>query len=185
MFKLNKATHMLILMTFTIVFVVVYLYYMIRDVKKIYAEVKTHTTELANLKSLAAEVQEIKTVVSGLASSPPPAITEAMFLQQFIPQPPPAPPSVKPDVVISEKAVVDDDIESVATDDIKKLVEDDEEPEVHDNDEIIKADLKQDAPFTEDSLKKMKMDEIKEICKKQGITIKGTRESLIAKILQQ
>lgn len=183
MFKLNKATHMLILMTFTIVFVVVYLYYMIRDVKKIYTEVKTHSTDIANLKSLASEVQELKSLVAGITASPHPAITEAMFLQQFVPVPPPAPK--QPEVVVSEKEEVEDDIESVTTEDIKKLVEDDEEAKEQAQEPQPEQVITEPVTLTEESLKKMKMDEIKEICKQKGISIKGTRESLVAKILQQ
>lgn len=181
MFKLNKATHMLILMTFTIVFVVVYMYYMIKDVKKIYAEVKAQGTEIANLKSLASEVQEVKGLVSGLLSTPPPMVTEAMFMQQFMPMPAPAPQSNNIKPVVVEEAPKDDDVDSVATEDIKKLVEDDEEAQETATEAIPQVE---NVVPDEESLKKMKLDDIKEVCKKMGISTKGTRDSLVSKILE-
>lgn len=180
MFKLNKATHMLILMTFTIVFIVVYMYYMIRDVKKIYADVKKQGQEVVALQS---QVQELKNAVANVSNSlvPHPIMHEAVFMSPMaFPQQQAAP--------VPEVDVQEEDAESVATEDIKKLVEDGDAPE-----EEVVADVPvpavaptvtEDEVYTEESLKKLKFEEIKDICKKLNITVKGSKESLIAKIIE-
>lgn len=178
MFKLNKATHILILMTFTIVFVVVYMYYMIRDVKKIYTEVKTHSAEIASLKSLGNDIQEVKAVISGMMASGPPMVAEAMFMQQFLPSAASAPAPISTTVVSSSPACDNDDVDSVATEDIKKLVDDDDEPDVKEEPTQIPPAV------TEESLKKMKLDEIKEVCKSLNISTKGSRDTLIASVMK-
>ena len=182
MFKLNKTTHMMILMTFTIVFVVVYIYYVIRDVKKIHGDVKKQSVEITGL---ASEIQEIKSVVSGMLASPPPL--QMMPMPVPVPMPTPAPVKVPVAVAVAVAVEKDEDEEedvaSVATDDIKKLVEDEEEPEAEAGEEADTEVASADA-FTEEQLKKLKLDEIKEICKNLGVNAKGNRDVLIARILE-
>lgn len=55
MFKIDKSTHLLILFTFAIIFVVVYLYYTIIDVRKIQKELKTLSEDVLALKKLQAQ----------------------------------------------------------------------------------------------------------------------------------
>lgn len=186
MFKLNKSTHMLILMTFTIVFVVVYMYYMIRDVKKIYAEVNKHGQDIASLQKVSNEIQEIKNVIASL-SAPTLMTAEPIFMPPFPPQPiHPSEthcqiPSAAPVATVKEtepkEDTHEDDIASTTTEDIKKLVEgvdDADEPSVEE----------QVNQLTEEQVKKMKFEEIKDLCKKFNISTKGTKESLAAKILE-
>lgn len=201
MFKLNKATHMMILMTFTIVFVVVYMYYMISDVKKMYVEVKKHGQEIVALQKLSGEVQEIKNVVSSFGSlgSSAAMVAEAMFMPSYLPPthienpmsgsscppitvkqtspaPPPPPPqaplpSSQPDDV-NVASVEDDDVDSVATEDIKKLVED------------CGDDEEKPALPSEEEVKKMKFEDIRDLCKKHTISTKGTKDVLIARFIE-
>ena len=204
MFKLNKSTHMLILMTFTIVFVVVYMYYTIKDVKKMYTEVKKHEQDIQNLQKLDGDIKEIKNVLSMIMGSgpvpdqiimphnatavhyaPPPPQQHATSKQCNVPPPPP------------DSQMADD--ASIATEDIKKLVDDDdlidEEPELVPQDDPKCATTVQESPndmqvqsaddYTEEQLKKMKFDDLKDIAKKKNISIKGTRESLITRIMTE
>jgi hypothetical protein len=64
MLKLNKSVHFNILTIFAIVFVCVYLYYTISDVKKIAIEVKKHSQDIANmitsLTTLSKEMADLK-----------------------------------------------------------------------------------------------------------------------------
>lgn len=167
MFKLNKSTHMMILMTFTIVFVVVYMYYMIRDVKKIYIEVKKHGQDITALQKLSTEVQELKGLVAALSMQPP-VPHDPVYIPQLVPAPPPV-----------CQVPIPTDAESVATEDIKKLVEDDDaEEEVP-----VPEDVVEETP-SEEQVKKMKFEELKDLCKKYNISTKGTKESLTAKILE-
>lgn len=208
MFKLNKSTHMLILMTFTIVFVVVYMYYTIKDVKKMYAEVKKHEQEIQNLTKLEHEVKEMKGVIGmvmsgGMIAPVPPE--QFMMAAQHVPvAPAPAskfPNSRPPPQSQQSQSVIADDV-SVATEDIKKLVDDDD---AEDNTQDIIEEFADEAPkhesvsvnevtsdvsaqggdFTEEQLKKMKFDDLKEIAKKKNISIKGTRDSLITRIMSE
>jgi hypothetical protein len=50
MFKLDKNTHMMVLFTFSLIFIVVYLYYTITDVRKMQKEVKRLSDELLKLQ---------------------------------------------------------------------------------------------------------------------------------------
>ena len=180
MFKLNKTTHMMILMTFTIVFVVVYIYYVIRDVKKIHGDVKKQSVEITGL---ASEIQEIKSVVSGMLASPPPLQMMPMPVPMPAPAPVKVPVAVAVAVAVEKDEDEEEDVASVATDDIKKLVEDEEEPEAEAGEEADTEVTSPDA-FTEEQLKKLKLDEIKEVCKKFGLNAKGNRDVLIARILE-
>jgi len=103
MFKFNKGTHLTILATFAIVFIVIYLYFTITDLRKIQAEVAKLKTKVAALEQKPSEP----------ASCP--------FAQ--------VPETVKP--VVAAVAVtatttataVAEDNESVLTEDIKKLLD--------------------------------------------------------------
>lgn len=214
MFKLSKTMHMMILMTMTVVFVVVYMYYMIRDVRKMYEQVKKHTQEIEELKKSTQTIETNITLLTSTVSSlqsnqsvnnvtlpvfPSPELFMTHQINTGI-----------NDTQYRDK--IDDDIASVETEDIKKLIDDDvdtieegvdksehitsdnindnineniniqrendifESNQEESNDEINKV--------TEDSLKKMKFDELKEMCRSLGIPTKGTRDTLISKIIE-
>lgn len=59
MFKIDKSTHLLILFTFAIIFVVVYLYYTIMDVRKMQKEIKTLSEDVLALKKEQAHENQI------------------------------------------------------------------------------------------------------------------------------
>jgi len=189
---------MMILMTFTLVFVVVYMYYTIKDVKRIYGEVKKNTQDIQALQSLTNDVKNMKGTIEmmnqgmlaqsqfNVCSIPFPDMSQ----QVFVPPPPP-----------QHVSDIKDDAESVATEDIKKLVRDDDDDD--ENEEIgvvddvgdigdivnetagVVVEPVQTQVISEESLKKLKFEELKDVCKKMGISIKGTREALISRILTE
>jgi hypothetical protein len=180
MFKLNKFLHILILMTFTIVFMVVYLYYIVRDMKRMYQDSKKQATDLQNLQAM---VNEIKGVVEMAlcSAAPPPAKTEPVVMttaescpaeiniSEAQPQP------IASSVVPSENVPNAFDAESVESEDIRKLVE---EGEVEIEEEAAPLPTKED-------VMNMKYEQLKEFCKKNNMSIKGSRDALINKILTE
>ena len=173
MFKLNKYLHMLILMTFTIVFIVVYLYYIVRDMKRMYQDFKK---QAADVQTLQAAVNEIKGAVEMVlcgGAAPVVAVTTASM--------PPA-------------AIANMDTESVESEDIRKLIEDGDDDEVADEQQPAAASQpdeqqapppEEQPPLTKDEVMSMKLDQLKEVCKMNNISIKGSRETLINRILTE
>lgn len=220
MFKLSKTMHMMILMTFTIVFVVVYMYYMIRDVRKMYEEVKKQGQEIETIKKSYSELQTNINTLANTLNTPPPMMPAdaAMFMatqfgggpngnngmmhfniQEMMQQEVQDIQSVQGvqgvqgfqgEEAQKQQETADDEIESVVTEDIKKLIEDEDKEEIKENDieqEILNDIENHDSKKTLyelDALKKMKIDEIKDICKSLGIVTKGTRDTLISKIME-
>lgn len=127
MLKLSKHTHLTIIGTFAVVFIVVYLYYTITDLRKVQADVARLTKQIASLESSLSSS-------SCPAPQQPPSASQAKALSSSAPA---APSSSVPKVPVAVKEMVMDDDESVATEDIKKLlddasVEDDEDGVVED-----------------------------------------------------
>ena len=58
MLKLNKGLHFNILTIFAIVFVCVYLYYTISDLKKVAVEVKKHSQDITNIATSLATLNK-------------------------------------------------------------------------------------------------------------------------------
>ena len=232
MFKVSKTMHMMILMTFTIVFVIVYMYYMIRDVRKMYNDVKKQNEQIDTLKKSVDEIQSNITMISTtIQNQVPPEILMSQFMPHMMP---PGVPMGHMEqmgfVQMSDMMPIshqqtqsqqqkEDDIESVKTEDIKKLIPDDIEDEididqqtsknkkqssvdmkqdnedvcqetnVHDIDNDIDIDIEKEISssqqsLNEESLKKLKFDELKDLCKKMNLSAKGTRDTLIERILQ-
>jgi hypothetical protein len=179
MFKLNKYLHMLILMTFTIVFIVVYLYYIVRDMKRMYQDFKK---QAADVHTLQATVSEIKSAMEMVMYGAAPAAAAAAIAvtateaAQVTPSP-------------TTNHISNDDTESVESEDIRKLVEDgdDAEEDVPAQaptaiEEEVAAD---EHPLTKDAVMSMKLDQLKEVCKKNNLSAKGSRETLITRILTE
>lgn len=190
MLKINKSVHFNILCIFAVVFVCVYLYYTITDVKKIASQVNKHSQDMNNIiTSLATLTKELgdlkKKVASGgtaQCSPPPKPIVENV--------------QVTPQVTIKEEVTgghEEDDTSSVDTMEVKNLlgdIPDDEEEE--DNIEDIVADvvattvveptIKTFKDMTFEELKKESYDDIKKYCKDNGLNSKGTKDVLIQRI---
>ena len=70
MFKINKSVHVMILLTFAIIFIVIYMYYTINDVKKLGLEMKKNSQDIQNivstLNNLNKSIHELKVSSSQL-----------------------------------------------------------------------------------------------------------------------
>lgn len=199
MAKLNKTTHLMILFTFAIVFIVIYLYYTIGDVKKMSSEVKRLTADVSRLN------QDVQNILGNLKVGVPtcnvPAVqqkpqqVQPVVVQPVVPQPVKAPVQQPAVVNDSESDDEDDDASSVNTEELKKIINDVEEDVEEDDEEGVDEAEKisvedggnTEAPKTsvpsEEQLKKMKYDDLKEVCKAHGVSTKGTKDQLISKLL--
>ena len=174
MLKINKSVHFTILTVFAIVFVCVYLYYTINDVKKIAVEVKKHGQDIANIvTSLGAITKELTEI-------------KKQKVTCTIPQP--SVPEVQATEVQTSAPVEDN--ESVQTDDVKNLLsdipDDDDDKVAVDND--ISVELGEVAPkdiktLTLEDLKAETYEDLKKYCKDNGLSTKGTKDAIIQRIL--
>ncbi len=223
MAKLNKTTHLMILFTFAIVFVVIYLYYTIGDVRKMSSEVKRLTGEVSKLNQ---DVQNILAIMPKMPSSasnlqiPVPSSSQTQVQVQQVQQQVqpvvqkqkvsassqslPAQPSVQATSQLVKQVLPDDsdedDASSVNTEDLKKIINDvdevnvdnvedghievlhDELPEQEGHVQLEQETVKEEV-FSEEDLKKLKYEEIKDLCRTRGISTRGTKEQLIAKLV--
>jgi uncharacterized membrane protein len=166
MFKLNKYLHMLILMTFTIVFIVVYLYYIVRDMKRMYQDFKK---QAADVHTLQATVSEIKSAVEMVMYGAAPAAAAAITTVTATEAAPP--PNVE--------------TESVESEDIRKLVEDGDDAEEEAPAPAEEEVAAEEHVLTRDEVMSMKLDQLKEVCKQNNLSAKGSRETLITRILTE
>ena len=179
MLKLNKGIHFNILTVFAIVFVCVYLYYTISDLKKIAVEVKKHSTDIANIVNnlaiLNKDFGELKKkaaacpVAGACALKPQINIVAAQPVVQVAEAAPGAPPPEP-----------EDDASSVDTNDVKNLLSDipdgdDVDDEPHENVDAPAA--KAVVNWTD-----MTIEELKKECKSAGLSTKGTKDVLVGRL---
>lgn len=162
---------MVIFFIATTAFIAFYLYHVIKDLKRVDSDVKQVATDVNKLtqdiQSLAklVQVNRASVVVAPIVSDPL-SVPMAPVGEQLSPQ---------------EEAEDDD---SVNTEELKQiLVDDDEdEDENEDDNEVYESQQTQEHTPSLEELKKLKYDDIKDLCKKRGISIKGSKEQLIAKL---
>lgn len=160
--KVNKNVHIMILLTLAIVFVVVYLYYTINDVKKLGAELKKNTQDI---QSVAASLNNLNKTVNELK------VSSAVSVKQVCT----APVEKEPEPVDEPEEEEEDD--EITQDDMKKLLN--EIPSSDDEDEE-KPEL---APLDQEELKKMKLEDLRSLCKDRDVSSKGTKDQLIARLV--
>ena len=118
MIKFNKSTHLTIIATFAIVFIVIYLYFTITDLRKLQGEVARLRQKIATLEENADSASQSCPLKPPSEQQPPPAKkaeTNTSSASMVIPLSP----------VIKEED--DDDDSSVLTEDIKKMLDADED----------------------------------------------------------
>lgn len=118
-------THLSIFVVLSIVFIVVYLYYTISDVKKVHAEVKKITQDV---EALSKSINNITTSIMPLLTVPAPSqpqYSPAEFVSAVV-QPT---VSVVENVSIKQQEVTVDDVSTADSEEIQNLMEtiDDEE----------------------------------------------------------
>lgn len=234
---------MMILFTLILVFIVVYLYYMILDVRKIQQDIKklqddadgnkTATeNELKKLTTTTQELQQNQIALSQQQASFTTTANPMQYAQQqhvyypqqnmyaatvpFVdPQVMVAAPTgldqttidvpVVPtqlhvvDAVVASTPCMDDDIASVTTEDIRNTLDcNDDDDEVESLDVVLSpVDAKEDIGTAKpidinekilsksETLKNMKYEELKELCKAQGLCNKGSKDVLIKRLATQ
>jgi len=144
--KINSSTHMTILVTFALVFVVIYLYYTITDVRKMSVELKkasqdiqTLSTSVAKLSNDVVEIQKMGLDVNKMFNMNDMLTQElnGLISQQLTQSQPVCKESVCVTQVEQTAIEADDDDESVDTADIKKILNDDEpEPDAEPEPEV-------------------------------------------------
>lgn len=184
MMNFNKSTHLLILFTFAIIFVVLYLYYTINDVKRMSNE----------LKKVNADIQKITHDLQGLAGSfnnlnssnnlliqkqtqqLQPHTTTVIEVEKHTKNVP-----IINQIHSDDESSDDDDATSVNTEELKNIIndnvieDDDENNEENVEELVVKSD-------SEGDLRKLKYEDLKDLCKQKGISSKGTKEQLIVKL---
>jgi outer membrane murein-binding lipoprotein Lpp len=202
MIKLNKTTHLMILFTFAVVFVVVYLYYTINDVKRLNTEVKKLSTDVAKLS------QDLTNIVSTMSNFNKDVmdmkagnVNNLLVKQQpqqtapaSAPQPVPAPAKQS---IVDDIDSEDDDDSSVTTEELKKIIVENDDDTTSEKDDVTAEDEAPQsvlAPEPEsqqqqsastvnvDDLKKMKYDDLKELCKSKGVSTKGNKDQIITRL---
>lgn len=184
MLKINKTTHIMILSVFAIVFIVVYLYYTINDVKKLSAEVKKNS---ADITKLTQDIQNAMTVITNLNSD----ILEVKgnSIGSFVRQKSQFKSKLEINDDESEQSSVDSQLLKnilVEHDDdgtVEEVIESDEGVDIKEivEDNIIETDIKEEKVVVD--YKSMKYEELKELTKRKGISSKGTKDQLIARLV--
>lgn len=205
MFKIDKKTHLIILFTFAMVFVVVYLYYTIQDLRKTQVELKRVQDELATVKSLTSAVSNMKADVDELKNVKHikanidinkmnvAAATPVEKVSVAVADAPPAAVGGAP-LEVHEVHEADDDTSSVDTEEIRDMLD----GGMDDGDADIEIPAPVDAPapaleeeeapveekptLTPEQLKNLKVDELKDLCRDYNLSTKGNKNELLVRI---
>lgn len=191
--RFNKFTHLSLLVVFAIIFIVIYLYYTISDVKKIHQEVSKLTRDMEFLNG------SLQQMTTALLTNTIPISTPSAPPANIETEPPVA--ALAPEQVQESN---DDEDEEVASQEIQQImesIEDDEDQELNSTSLTPNVDInsidavdvtetvtsKQSVTlenFTMEELKKVSYDDIKKYCKEHSINTKGTKDVLIYRIAQ-
>lgn len=203
MIKIDKNTHMFILLTFSIVFVSVYLYYTIIDVRKMQQDIKNSEVQS---KSLSQQIEQLKAILgtqqSGNVVTPSVTVptVQVQVSRQHV--------HVPEKQVVEVNEIVDElDDESVTTEDIRNTLhcESDDDSEVDDvaqdcvvQQEVSQNDTEQDddveitfaseqdaqQSITPEEIKSLKYEELRDLCRTYNISQKGNKDVLIKKLTE-
>ena len=196
--KFNRHTHFMIMVFFAVTFIVVYLYYTIKDVKKITNEVQKLSKDVLTLSQSISSITNTLLTQTPVCYAPNQQNTTTSNIQV----------TQKP-AVSSDQNEVQDDASSEAADDLHKIIEtiDDDETEKEENVDILKCaevetlEISNSEPTEQEqvntthvvvptnskidakTLKSLSYDALKKYCKENRIDAKGNKEALISKIL--
>ena len=182
MLKIDKTTHMMILFTFGLVFVSVYLYYTIIDVRRVQTEMKKLVEENEVRKAATSkEIEALSNAIMQLSVKAPQTKAASEVCE------------VKHDRVqvvemIPVEKTLDKDDDSVITDDIRKSLDcdtDDDNVDVE-IEAILDSDpegkKKSDTEMSIARLQAMKYEELRDLCKDLGISYKGVKDVLYKRL---
>lgn len=210
--KFNKFTHLSIIVFLSIVFIVIYLYYTISDVKKIHNEVRRLSSDidkinqsLQNITSTIIPILQptsdvcVNTNVNTNVNTTSSVVTKATCKDL-------------PSLVGTTEPHNDDDNSSVDSQELKNIMSTIEDEE-HNQDDVPNIDISSQVDnssetksvknetveqvaeqqesvkdynkLTVDELKKLSYDTIRKYCKNNNIDHKGTKDVLIYRIQQE
>ncbi len=158
MMKISSATHINIILVFSVLFIGFYLYYAITDFRKLTIEVKGIQTSMKAISNDVAEIQKTNMDITKLFNMNEMLSSElnTMLAQNQSPHTNPVIPRVAQPTIcevteanvckldVKDKKDVADDTESVDTADIKKMIADeDEDEEDEEDDDVVCSETKQ------------------------------------------
>lgn len=191
--KINRSTHFMILVLFAIAFVVIYLYYTIKDVKKIHAEIARLSNDVLQLtQSITNITNTLINQAAPLASSA--AVCMAPFAQTSSTQGINKVQVTIPVGTVDEAETGSVSGDSVATAEMHKIIESiDEVEDTHETQEAEQVDVQTapqsvmstntQSPLDVKQLKSLPYDALKKYCKDNGLDSKGTKDALVARIV--
>lgn len=209
--KFNKLTHLSIIVVLAIVFIVVYLYYTISDVKKIHNEVAKLTDDITKMNTSMSNISNTLTLLLTPPQSQPSQPTQEAGgvcnmpqgqTQEQVQQDDASSVNAQELMAIIE-TIEDEKVEDEVKDEVKdeevvvqdEAVHDDVKEEVNDVanlddiEEMMPQTLKDLTSAINDlsvlsvaELKNFPYDTIKKYCKSNGIDNKGTKDVLIYRI---
>lgn len=173
--------HLLIIIVFILVFVALYLYNLINDIKRINNEVKKLTTDVQqitkDLNNLVTISSSLNRDVYDLKSNSCKVPVVSSSIDKVLNE------DVEKKSLVSEEYIESDDDTSVNTDELKKIItENDGGDEV---DEEAGDDEVQITERTTTDYENMTYLELKELCKQKGLNSKGTKEALKSRLEMQ
>lgn len=163
----------MILSAFVMVFVVVYLYYTINDVKRLSLEVKKNTTDISKLTQ---DIQNAMNVLTNLNNDV--MAVKGKNIQCELPPPKAEVQVLHDDDAESEQSSVDSEI-------LQKIIvgdESDEEEKEQDEEEVVTIEPTDDPIVQKPDFKTMKYEELREEAKRRGVSTKGTKDQLIVRL---
>lgn len=193
--KFNKLTHFMIIVFLAVTFIVVYLYYTIKDVKKISTEVQKLSNEVL---ALSQSISSITTTLINQAPMCYAPVANSASVPQTIP--------VASNIQVTVQDGIINDDESDNIDELHQIIEtiDDEnlkapiattsnvdisqlnaeDVQVANTTASTEQDLtKNTTTLDAKELKNLSYETLKKYCKDKGIDAKGNKETLISKIL--
>lgn len=195
--KFNKLTHLTIVVVLAIVFIVVYLYYTIRDVKKIHNEVQKLTANITDMNTSIANItstlipllntninqtnqRDVVVETVGQCAYVPKNDDETSVNSQEL-------KTIMETIEDEEKEVVTETqqyVNDVANlDDIEDMITEEQTlkdaPKTLDITELVNEDYN---AMSVDELKKVSYEQLRKYCKNNGINYKGTKDVLIYRI---
>jgi len=200
----------MILFTFAIIFIVLYLYYTINDVKRISNEIKKVSTDVQKLtldfQGLNGSLNNLNLATNNLiiqkqSQGGAPVNSTVQLASKNNIQMKQALPTIVNQFNMNDDD--DDDATSVNTEELKKIINENDCNEADDcniksdqvnesgnvdddsdddDEDDINDDLEIETVVEQPDLNKLKYEELKDLCKKKGISAKGTKDQLITRL---
>lgn len=178
MFKIDKNTHLAILFTFAVIFIVFYLYHTIQDLKKIQNELTKINNDILTLKRNSAIIDRLENDrLSREINKNQVKLNETAVIY--------------PNNTLVEKDNIEDDDISVQTEELQEILNNSssssstsENESVHEkmsknlNIEVEENENEEIVETEKLDLNSLTLEELKELCKKHGLSTKGSKSVL-------